>query len=187
MSNLVDLRVLKTEESIKKTFKNMLLEMPYEKMTIKELCEKSRINRKTFYLHYHSLDEVLEKIQDEQTSEYFERIKDFDHITNVDKLISIFFHFSEEKGEFFEKIHTNSNYDYIHKQSNSKVSVKSQDNLKSIRKFDTNKQNIVISYINNSIIGIYKKWIEDGKKMPIQEVINLATVLIKSGIDKILT
>ena len=58
MRNKVDLRVLKTEEAIKRTFKEMLLEMPYEKITIKELCERAIINRKTFYLHYNSIEDV---------------------------------------------------------------------------------------------------------------------------------
>ena len=40
MNDKIDLRVLKTEESIKNTFKNMIIEMPYEKITIKELCEE---------------------------------------------------------------------------------------------------------------------------------------------------
>ena len=36
MKNKIDLRVLKTEESIKSAFKTILLEMPYEKITIKD-------------------------------------------------------------------------------------------------------------------------------------------------------
>ena len=63
---------------------------------------------------------------------------------------------------------------------------KSQDNFKSIRKFDENKQSIILSYITNSMIGIYRQWINDRKKIPISEIIDIATTLIKPGIDKIL-
>ena len=78
------------------------------------------------------------------------------------------------------------NYDYIHTRQTNKISVKSQDNFKSIRKFDENKQSIILSYITNSMIGIYRQWINDGKKIPINEIIEIATALIKPGIDKIL-
>ena len=186
MKNKIDLRVLKTEESIKKAFKDMLLEMPYEKITIKELCDRAVINRKTFYLHYDSIEDVLEEFQEEQSCEYFDRIKDFDHIKDVDKLIRTFFLFSEEQGKFYELIHCNSNYDYIHKRQSNKISIKSQDNFGSIRKFNEYKQNVVLTYLNNSISGIYRQWINDGKKIPLDEIIEIATTLIKSGIDQIL-
>ena len=44
-----DLRVVKTKEIIRNTFKNMILEMDYDYITIKELTERAKINRKTFY------------------------------------------------------------------------------------------------------------------------------------------
>ena len=153
-SDIMDLRILKTEEAIKKAFKEMLLEMPYEKITIKELCQRAVINRKTFYLHYNSIEDVLERFQEEQSCEYFDRIKDFDHVKEVDKLIKIFFQFSQEQGEFYEIIHCNNHYDYIHKKQSNKISLKSQDNFRSIKKFDENKQNIILSYISNSQILI---------------------------------
>lgn len=186
MEKKTDLRVLKTIKAIKTTFMTMLLEVPYEKITIKELSDRAFINRKTFYLHYASIDEVLEEFQEELTSEYFEKIKDFDHIANVDKIISAFFHFSEKKGAFYEKINCNSNYTYIHQQTTNKLSVKVKDNLQSIRKYDEVTQNIILSFVNTATIGIYRQWIKDGKKIAVEEVISIATKLIKSGIDKII-
>lgn len=186
MKNKIDLRVLKTEETIKSAFKDMILEMPYEKITIKDLCDRALINRKTFYLHYSSIDDVLTEFQDELSSEYFDTIKDFDHIRDVDKLIRAFFLFSEEKGEFYEKIHCNSSYDYIRQQTTNTLSLKVQDNFKSIRKFDEEKQNIILSFVNFAVLGIYRQWIKDGKKIPLDEIISISTILIKSGIDNIL-
>lgn len=37
--------------------------MDYTQINIKELSERAMINRKTFYLHYNSLDELLGKMQ----------------------------------------------------------------------------------------------------------------------------
>ena len=44
-----DLRVQKTIESVKSAFHELILEKDYEKITVKELCERARINKKTFY------------------------------------------------------------------------------------------------------------------------------------------
>lgn len=186
MTKKIDLRILKTKEAIKNTFTKMLLEMPYDKITIKELCERALINRKTFYLHYSSIDDLLEEFQNELTSEYFEKIKDYDHIQNVDKIIETFFTFSEEKGKVYEKINCNSNYNYIQKQTTNKLSIKSQDNFKSIQKFDEATQNIILAFINSAILGVYKKWIQDGKKIPVDKIIKITTTLVKTGLDKYL-
>ncbi|WP_314720387.1 TetR/AcrR family transcriptional regulator C-terminal domain-containing protein [Parvimonas micra] len=186
MANKVDLRVLKTKEAVKNAFKCMFLEKPYEKLTIKELCERAVINRKTFYLHYSCIEDVLDEFQEEQTFEYYERIKDFDHIKEIDKLIKVFFEYTEEQGKFYELLHCNNRYDYLRNRQTNKVSIKSQNNFKSIRKFDECKQNIILNFIGSSLLGIYRQWISDGKRMSIDEVIKISTVLIKSGIDEIL-
>lgn len=43
-----DLRIQRTKKILKNTFKNMFLNMKYEQITVKALCEKSMINRRTF-------------------------------------------------------------------------------------------------------------------------------------------
>ena len=53
-----DLRSKRTKEFIRKTFEEMICEMDFEQITVKELTERAMINRKTFYLHYDSLDEI---------------------------------------------------------------------------------------------------------------------------------
>ena len=60
-----DLRVRKTKEAIRRTFEDMICEMDYEKITVKELTDRAMINRKTFYLHYETLDDLLEELQQE--------------------------------------------------------------------------------------------------------------------------
>jgi AcrR family transcriptional regulator len=56
----VDLRIQKTREAINNTFKKMVCEMDATKITVKELTERARIHRKTFYLHYTSIEALFE-------------------------------------------------------------------------------------------------------------------------------
>lgn len=43
-----DLRVQKTIDSINRTFEEMLIEMDYSQITVKELTERAKINKKHF-------------------------------------------------------------------------------------------------------------------------------------------
>ena len=39
----------------------LLEKKEYEFITVKEICEKAGVNRSTFYLHYETIDELLEE------------------------------------------------------------------------------------------------------------------------------
>ena len=54
-----DLRVQKTMAAIDRAFSELLVEKDYGKIAVKELCERARINKKTFYAYYAGLDELL--------------------------------------------------------------------------------------------------------------------------------
>ena len=50
-----DLRVIRTRKAIRDAFCDMIMEMDFQDITIKELTQRAMINRNTFYLHYESL------------------------------------------------------------------------------------------------------------------------------------
>ena len=57
-----DKRVLKTKKNLKSTFIKLLLNKPFDKVTIKELCEASSTSRITFYAHYKDKYDLIEDI-----------------------------------------------------------------------------------------------------------------------------
>ena len=57
-----DLRVQRTKEAIRHAFTEMICDMDVDENSIKEVTERARINRKTFYLHYDSLDDLLREL-----------------------------------------------------------------------------------------------------------------------------
>lgn len=69
----VDLRIQRTKDSIRKTFEEMICEMDYEQISVKELTQRAKINRKTFYLHYNTLDDLLLEIQNELAQNFIRR------------------------------------------------------------------------------------------------------------------
>lgn len=98
-----DLRVQRTKKILKETFKTMLINLSYEKITVKDLCEKSMINRRTFYLHYDSIDNLLEDIQLDYTIEFYKIIKDYDFYYDIDKLTYEYFSFFRKKWSYIWK------------------------------------------------------------------------------------
>lgn len=60
-----DARVRYTRMVIHQSFLQLLQEKPVSKITVKEICERSEINRATFYKHYQDPFDLLEKIEEE--------------------------------------------------------------------------------------------------------------------------
>ncbi len=65
-----DLRVIKTKNNIKRSFIELAKSAGYQKMSIKELCEKALINRNTFYLHYQNKDDLVREMINDTISKY---------------------------------------------------------------------------------------------------------------------
>ena len=61
----LDRRTLYTRNAVKDALLELLEEQSYEKITVASLCRQAEITRATFYLHYQSLDEVLDELMDE--------------------------------------------------------------------------------------------------------------------------
>lgn len=54
-----DRRVVRTRAAIEHAFRELLATTPYDKITVSSVARVAGINRKTFYLHYDSVDDLL--------------------------------------------------------------------------------------------------------------------------------
>lgn len=109
-----DLRVQKTIESVKSAFHELILEKDYEKITVKELCERARINKKTFIPITIPSAIFSWKCRNRSPASIASGSKTIP--LRIDKLVREFFVFSEEQGEFYEKITCGGSYLRIREQ-----------------------------------------------------------------------
>lgn len=180
-----DLRVFKTKRAIKETFKILILEKNYEDITVKELTDRAEINKKTFYRYYASLDDLLLETQNEISKEYIESIKDYKISDDFDKMNREFYLFSEKKGEFYEKITSDINYNYIRQKMINNVMNTTFSNSEKLNNLADYEKDILLSYMQAATLAIYKYWIKNKKRIPLEEIINLSYKLIYNGISSL--
>lgn len=178
-----DLRVQKTIDGIHKTFQEMICEMDYDKITVKELCERTRINKKTFYRYYSVLDDLLVELQGMMSEEYMERIKDYRIPEELDKINQEFFLYSAEKGPVYEKITCSRNYGQIRGKMIDNVMNSTWRSSAWFQLLDRSKQNILLHFIQTSTVEMYCQWVADGKKIPLEEMIKISNQLLCSGVN----
>ena len=175
-----DLRVQRTREAIRKIFEEMICEMDYEQITIKELTERAAINRKTFYLHYNTLDDLLRELQNEMINNFINRTAGLNPSRDIDKITREFFLFHEEYGKLGDRITRNGSYDYISRQMARQIMEQTWE-----KSWEPLVQKIIMTFVAQSTIAIYKQWMADGKKIPLEEIIELCSKLIRGGINSL--
>lgn len=181
-----DLRVQKTIEAIKNTFEELICEKDFEKITVKELCDRARINKKTFYTYYPTLEDLLGELQMQMSAEYIEQIKDLKLPEDIDKLTRAFFEYSAKQGRAYEKITISGSYGYIRQKMINNVKNETWSKSARFNNMDGFSRNILIEYLNTTTLNIYKEWVEKGKKKPLEEVIELSVKLICGGVNEFL-
>ena len=174
-----DLRIARTKESIKKAFKELVCELPYEKVTVKAIADRARINRNTFYLHYNCVDDVLAEIQAKHSSEYSAIVSGFDQLKDTDKLVRAFFEYMEDQDDFFKCVTCDSRFDYIRERMQNRVTKQAAES-RSLKGIEQSVRNILLTF-NNCVVLLYRQWVADGRKIPMEEMIELTTTLLERG------
>lgn len=61
----MDIRIEKTKTAIHNAFLGLRSKKALEKITVKELCEKAKINKSTFYSHYNDIYDLSDQLERE--------------------------------------------------------------------------------------------------------------------------
>ena len=165
----------------------LLEKKEYEFITVKEICEKAGVNRSTFYLHYESIDDLLE----ETIAMINNRFKEtFDNRTINPRTLpkeDLFFIKEEELIPYLNFVKENKQlyklmfkYSYLFK---GEVQLKRfYDELFTVvlDKYGVTRQerDYVFSYYTSGVISIIKKWIENECVDDISFVVDLIIKLI---------
>ena len=183
LSGHEDLRVVKTIEGIKAAFEELICEKEYERITVKELCDRARINKKTFYHYYETLDALLAELQTELSAGFIERVKGFSLPEELDKVNREFFLFAAEQGLAYEKITCGGAYRHIRDEMTGRVNDAVWSRSKEYAALSDFEKSVLMEFINGSVLTAYRQWVEDGKKLPLEDVIGITNRIVLGGVN----
>ena len=178
-----DLRFIKNEREIRKIFREMMAETDYSHITIKELTARAQINRKTFYLHYPSLDHLLASLQFEIMDPTFRMISETTFPDDVEKIIQHSFRLMAALDPVDKKILSAKGH-FLDKKTPSDLIrehyFRKYDHFAGYDRFESN---MIITYFSVCLGVIYRQWEVDGQRVPLVEMVPLATRLILHGLS----
>lgn len=177
-----DLRVRRTINSIRKAFFELVLEKNYNEISITELTERAGINRKTFYLHFSSLDDFVTEIEEEIINDILEHIGKNAEEFDLSGCIKNFYLYLESCNEVQQKLLCDDHYSFFYESVTEGV-LRSASFTKFFQR--TDYPSIVRSY-TISITFIYRDWLKSGRELPFEVLTEQASKIIEHGYSGII-
>jgi len=152
---------------------DLIMEKKGPKITITDIASNANIDRKTFYLHYESIDSVFKEIAKDKISEiiiileknnYFENLMDFKRILNALNTVLL------KDIEFYKKIASSSEYHLFWKQLEDLIK---ETIIEIYLKFtNLSKEELIVfsNFYSAGIISIYISWLNNQYSKNITEI-----------------
>ncbi len=185
----MDRRVEKTRTAIREAYFKILMENAEKRPTITQIAKAANIDRKTFYLHYDSVDDILREFIREKVEELVGRLKEeiiFEDSFNIKKVFERLNQEIYENLQLFQFISTNKEYDYFLDQMREmlvEIVVESGGKYFSL---SAGELKFYAEFYISGIISVYTFWMKEGMPISIDELAKNVSIAATKGVKGIL-
>ncbi|MBQ7275958.1 MAG: TetR/AcrR family transcriptional regulator [Bacilli bacterium] len=159
----------------------LLEKKDYEYITIKEICEKAGVNRSTFYLHYETIDDLLEEMVDNLNKKFIESFsKDLtidkavneDLILTTSKYLTPYLNFIKENKTVF-RLAIKKPYIMKSNKSFSRLEKYVFEPILNKYKVKAEEKKYILEFYTKGVLAIVYKWLNEDCKDEISLIIDL--------------
>lgn len=184
-----DRRIGKTQKSIHDAIINLIGEKDISQITVKELAERANINRKTFYMHYTSIEDIFDKIENEFIEKFLLILDKYD-----------FFQAKFDEYSFFTSLNDliNEDFDFYQKlicaNSYHLFFIKVKKILKDTiierfhKKSSINKEvsSLYAEFVSSGIMSMYIEWFNVNSNLSLEDLAKAANNVALNGLNSII-
>lgn len=184
-----DRRIGKTKKSIKDALIDLLVEKDASQITIKELAESANINRKTFYMHYSSIDDIFDKIANEVMEKFLLVLDNYDFFHEQFDAYTFFITLNNvinEDFDFYKKLVNTTSHNFL--LSKVKKILKASIIERFPNKPTTNEEILKLysEFIASGIISMYVEWVNEESSLSFEDFASAASNIAFNGINSII-
>lgn len=183
-----DLRVIRSRNLLCKAFFELLEIMPYEKITVIDICNKAMVHRATFYNHFEDKEHLLEYAIDEIQEDLFNKTIKNEKSTSPKEmymsLISQVIEFVDANRSKFLIVIKNNNRDKITGLLLSTIE-RSISYLTSKNEYKMNytiPTNVLVHFIAGGVTNLGLSWLESDKLCSKSDLIHYFDILLNEQI-----
>lgn len=175
-----------TQQQIIHGFLKLLHEKPFDKITVKDICELCEINRNTFYYHFRDIYNVLETLllQEQELAKQDEREQETFYEEYVRR-----YHFIIEHRKAVLHLYCSKNRDLILQYFYTITELFVEKYVRKAaegRKLSEEDVRFAIDFYSNSIIGNILLWLQHGMQEDQEKLIYRLSLSYKATIGALL-
>lgn len=167
-----DKRVIRTKRSIKTALFDIMKTKDYSSITVSELTSAANVNRRTFYTHYKSIDDIFDEIEYELVSALMKLIAEMDRSNYQKGIYKLFLDFhtliSVDFSYYFSVIRIDMRGILISRLKSSLQSA--YDSHECSGNTNSTDAKMAFAFIAGGFLNSYIEWYSSGRKQPIEEV-----------------
>ncbi len=174
---------LTTKKAIAYTFKDLLKEKAFNKITINDIAEKCDINRQTFYYHFQDIRDLVEWICIEDIDELLSKKDEYE--TWEEKFLLVFSVMQEEK-IFVENIYHSVSVEVLRKNLGRLVypiiynEIVEKSKGKNLREED---KKFITDFYKYAFVSIVLEWIDQDMREDPNIIVSKVSNLVTGTID----
>lgn len=187
--NMRDRRVTRTKKAIQKAYLDLLQNKGTDKITISDIAREADIDRKTFYLHYDSTEDIIKEYAEEKTRELLLRltVKSFFSLSFDRKIFAREVNsMLAEHLEFCRMIARNDSLGFFWNEvQNVAVDILSEIYARHSRLPESDLR-IQVSFFVAGAMYVYQRWLRDEIPCSMEELGNKVSQIAFTGVQSIL-
>lgn len=163
-----DRRIRKTKQAIKIALVDLLSRKKIINITVKELTDYADINRKTFYNHYQSIQEVVDEIIYDAAITYFFPLVEAVFHGRKETLLEVTRVFRSEKAFFNHLLQAKNNFE-IKEQIYEILFCRMLSDAQAQAPNPTECENFTrctLNYVISGVFVVYMDWLTEGCPVP---------------------
>ena len=187
-----DRRVVRTRKAIREAFFKLMEEQDYHKITIASIAREADIDRKTFYLHYGSVSDLVDEVIRDEAQTIVNSCREAlssggGKRLDVSKLFeSICLALAPDVTRSKRVLQHVSLQDVLDRLEASLVDVLMEDNPLGLRRDDPCVQYLV-SFFCAGLVAVYRRWLITDSEIPLDNLAEVTSVCLFDGLNGVLS
>lgn len=170
-------RIEKTKKNISLALYALLLRMPYEEISVSDICRKADISRVSFYHYYDKKDDILIQFSDERFAEFFDDFSKLDSMTFEDLIVEMFrflkknsrqltiLRYAKKENILLEQFYSYGRYIFAHTLTSNIL--KDKDNP------------FLIPFLVGGLFQVIMRWLDEGMISTPEEIAKSVFEIVK--------
>lgn len=186
----LDRRQKRSREAIRKAFRELLSEKDFSQITVTEITRRADRNRKTFYLHYNTIDDLVNEILQEECARTVDALEEALRQSSNGNDVAKFYEVLSST--LVESVNRNGSL-VRHVDLPSLIAQLRPLLTKAFAERDTlglakslgPYLEVFVAYFSSGILGLYSQWVELDSELPLECLSELAMSCVVGGVSSL--